>query len=142
MKSTYITILIICCFLIPSPCKALEITSAFGWRVHPLSGAWKFHTGLDLGYSYGDTITALMDGTIVYSAPWGGYGNTVIIRHTDDQYTLYAHCSQLLCNYGDTVKGGEIIAAAGATGNVTGPHLHVEYWKNGQYSDPLILYNK
>jgi len=120
---------------------AAPITSPFGWRIHPISGKWAFHTGVDIGYEYGTDIVALRSGTVVYAAPYGGYGNCVIIEDIRHDHELYAHCSELLCSYGQPVAQGQVIAKVGSTGNSTGPHLHVEYWKDGKYVDPLELWN-
>lgn len=119
---------------------AAPITSPFGWRIHPITGEYKFHTGLDIGYDYGDNITAMLPGKVVYADWYGGYGNCVILEHSNGDHTLYAHCSSIYCSYGQEVEKGTIIAAVGSTGNSTGPHLHIEYWHNGQYADPIILW--
>lgn len=119
---------------------AAPVTSPFGWRIHPITGEYKFHTGLDIGYDAGTAIVAMKEGTVVYSAWYGGYGNTVILEHPDGDHTLYAHCNALYCNYGQWVDKGSVIAAVGSTGNSTGPHLHLEWWHNGQYTDPMGLW--
>ncbi len=119
--------------------EAVQVTSPFGWRVHPISGQWKFHAGVDLGYDYGDAIAAIYGGKVVYSAEYEGYGNCIIIEDAVHDFELYAHCNSLLAEYGQMVAAGQIIATVGSTGYSTGPHLHLEYWKNGQYVDPLIL---
>lgn len=118
------------------------ITSPFGWRVHPVTGDWKFHTGIDIGMDYGEKIQAMMAGKVVYAAAYGGYGNCIILAHPDGDHTLYAHCSWIYCRYGQEVDKGETIAAAGDSGIATGVHLHLEYWHNGQYADPLELWGR
>ncbi len=120
---------------------AAPITSPFGWRVHPITGEYKFHTGLDIGYNYGDGIAAMLPGKVVYSGWYGGYGNCGILEHDGGDHTLYAHCSVLYCSYGQWVDKGSVIAAVGSTGNSTGPHLHIEWWHNGQYADPYLLWS-
>ncbi|WP_455654334.1 M23 family metallopeptidase [Phascolarctobacterium sp.] len=140
-KSYVIMVLaVLTMFVMPSSAKAAMITSGFGWRVHPISGDWKFHSGVDIGYDEGTPVTAMLPGVVVYSAWYGGYGYTVIIEHEGGDHTLYAHCSGLLCEYGQYVDKGTVIAAVGSTGYSTGPHLHLEYWHNNQYSDPLVLW--
>lgn len=114
-----------------------EITSPFGWRVHPIFGTQRLHTGIDIGADYGDSIRAA-DGGIVIHADWmGGYGNTVIIDHGNGISTLYAHNSQLLVSEGQTVAKGQAVARCGSTGYSTGPHLHFEVRQNGSPVNPL-----
>ena len=120
---------------------AAPITSPFGWRIHPISGQMKFHTGVDIGYDYGTNIVALHGGTVVFAGPYGGYGNCVIIEDAAKDHQLYAHCSKFCCSYLQVVPKNAVIALVGSTGYSTGPHLHVEYWKNGQYVNPLELWN-
>ncbi|MCH9055295.1 M23 family metallopeptidase [Synechococcus sp. PCC 6716] len=112
--------------LFPLPFAA-SITSTFGWRVHPIFGDRRFHSGTDLAAPEGTPVLAVFDGRVVESNRLGGYGLTVILRHPPDQHeTLYAHLSQLFVNPGQWVKQGEVIGLVGSTGNSTGPHLHFE----------------
>lgn len=126
--------------------SALPVTSGFGWRVHPVSGDWKFHAGVDLGYGYGTGIAALFDGVVVQAGNFDdGYGNQVLLYHEAiDSFTRYAHCSSLYCQVGDYVAAGDVIGAVGSTGNSTGPHLHLEYIvptdSGYQYENPLVLF--
>ena len=114
-----------------------EITSPFGWRVHPIFGTQRLHTGIDIGADYGDAIRAA-DGGVVIHADWmGGYGNAVIIDHGNGSSTLYAHNSQLLVDEGQTVAKGQTVARCGSTGYSTGPHLHFEVRQNGSPVNPL-----
>ena len=114
-----------------------EITSPFGWRVHPIFGTQRLHTGIDIGADYGDAIRAA-DGGVVIHADWmGGYGNAVIIDHGNGISTLYAHKSQLLVDEGQTVAKGQTVARCGSTGYSTGPHLHFEVRQNGSPVNPL-----
>ena len=114
-----------------------EITSPFGWRVHPIFGTQRLHTGIDIGADYGDAIRAA-DGGVVIHADWmGGYGNAVIIDHGNGISTLYAHNSQLLVDEGQTVAKGQTMARCGSTGYSTGPHLHFEVRQNGSPVNPL-----
>ena len=124
----------------------LPVTSPFGWRVHPISGQWKFHSGVDLGYDYGSLIISLFDGEVVSSGNFSdGYGNQVLIYHRSiDAYTRYAHCSDIYVSAGAEVLAGNVMGAVGSTGYSTGPHLHLEYiirdGDNYVYADPLILW--
>ena len=114
-----------------------EITSPFGWRVHPIFGTQRLHTGIDIGADYGDAIRAA-DGGVVIHADWmGGYGNAVIIDHGNGISTLSAHNSQLLVDEGQTVAKGQTVARCGSTGYSTGPHLHFEVRQNGSPVNPL-----
>ena len=115
-----------------------RITSPFGYRVHPILGKKKFHTGIDIGAAAGTNILAANSGTVI-AAIHGttGYGNYVMVDHGGGIVTLYAHCSQLLVKKGDKVKRGQKIALVGSTGMSTGPHLHFEVRKNGEYQPPL-----
>lgn len=128
-------------FLNFSSALAAPITSPFGWRHHPISGEWKFHTGLDIGYDAGTPIGAMLAGRVVYAAWYGGYGNCIILEHKNGDHTLYGHCATLDVPYGRYVAKGERIATVGSTGYSTGPHLHLEWWHNGKYADPMGLWN-
>ena len=96
-----------------------------------------YHTGVDFVVPTGTTIKAIAAGTVV-SAGWGGaYGNEVVIRHADGQYSQYAHMSQLSVSTGQTVTGGQQLGLSGATGNVTGPHLHFEARTTPEYGSDI-----
>lgn len=114
-----------------------EITSPFGWRVHPVFGTEKFHTGLDIAADYGDPIVASNSGTVIYADWMGGYGNAVMIDHGGGIVTLYGHNSSLAVYDGQQVAKGQIIAYAGSTGYSTGPHCHFEVRIHGEVTDPL-----
>lgn len=125
----------------------LPVTSPFGWRIHPITGEYKFHAGVDLGYDYGAAVPSVFDGQIVQVGNFDdGYGNQVLIYHADyDCYTRYAHLSSIACDAGDFVSAGQIIGYVGSTGNSTGPHLHLEYIIRSadggyEYANPLILW--
>jgi len=113
------------------------ITSVFGWRMHPVLGSSRFHSGMDFGAEYGSPIRAADRGTVIFAGWYGGYGNTVIINHGNGIITLYGHSSQLYVVEGQVVKRGQAIAAVGSTGLSTGPHLHFEVRYNGEPIDPL-----
>ena len=124
----------------------LPVTSSFGWRVHPITGEWKFHSGVDLGYDYGTGIPALFDGLVMMAGDYGdGYGNQVVLYHTTlDTYSRFGHMSEVYVTVGSLVRQGEILGAVGSTGVSTGPHLHLEYIVRGingyEYTDPLSLW--
>lgn len=124
----------------------LPITSYFGWRVHPITGEYKFHSGLDLGYDYGTLVPAIFSGVVVTAGDLqDGYGNQVLIYHSKiNAYTRYAHLQRVYVAVDSMVNQGEAIGEVGSTGNSTGPHLHLEYIVfNGyqyEFADPLSLW--
>lgn len=104
------------------------ITSAFGWRIHPIFGESRFHPGTDIGADQGTPVLAAFAGKVEVADFMGGYGLTVVLRHNKDtEETLYGHLSELFVKPGETVKQGEVIGRVGSTGNSTGPHLHFEF---------------
>jgi len=117
-----------------------RMTSPFGNRTNPINRKPEFHTGIDIGASYGANIVAAEGGRVL-SAGWsGGYGNTIIITHGNGLSTLYAHCSSFASKAGDTVAKGQIIAKVGSTGFSTGNHLHFEVRMNGAPQNPIPKY--
>ena len=121
------------------------ITSYFGNRVHPIYGNTRFHSGIDIGAGFGDTIMAAASGTVIYvetpvpGQSWGGsgYGNYFIIDHGNGVSTLYAHCTSVYVSNGQSVSQGEAVGTVGSTGGSTGSHLHFEVRINGTRVDPL-----
>ncbi|MFI6334245.1 peptidoglycan DD-metalloendopeptidase family protein [Streptomyces sp. NPDC050535] len=96
-----------------------------------------YHTGVDFVVPTGTTIKSIAAGTVI-SAGWGGaYGNQVVIQHADGQYSQYAHMSSLSVSAGQTVTEGQQIGLSGATGNVTGPHLHFEIRTTPDYGSDV-----
>ena len=114
-----------------------RVSSPFGYRIHPIFGTKKMHTGIDIAAPMGASIVAATDGVVQSAGGLGGYGNAVIIDHGGGIATLYAHNSKLLVSAGQSVQRGQVIAKAGSTGYSTGPHLHFEVRKNGTYINPL-----
>ena len=113
------------------------VTSYFGWRIHPILGTRRFHTGIDIGVGYGTAIRAADSGKVIYAAGNGGYGNCTIVDHGGGISTLYAHQASIAVGYGATVSRGQVIGYVGSTGLSTGPHLHFEVRSGGQPVDPL-----
>lgn len=114
------------------------IGSPYGYRIHPITGKRKMHTGVDIGGAYGADIIAAESGTVIiagYNA--GGYGNYVVVDHGGGITTLYAHASVLCVSRGQSVGKGQVIAKVGSTGMSTGPHLHFEVHKNGAHTNPM-----
>lgn len=112
------------------------VTSDFGYRIHPITGSSRLHTGMDFGVGYGVPILSADNGVVIHSGWYGGYGNTVIVDHGGGFSTLYAHASSLSVSYGQTVKQGQILSRVGSTGFSTGPHLHFEVRYHGNPIDP------
>lgn len=110
-------------FPLPIP---VAITSAFGWRIHPITGAQRFHSGTDLGAPMGTPVLAAYKGKVAIANFLGGYGLTIVLEHQDARATRYAHLSQVLVQPGAWVDRGSMIGRVGSTGNSTGPHLHFE----------------
>lgn len=118
--------------------SAPKVTSAFGWRRDPMTGAAKFHKGVDLKAAYGQEVQAAGSGRVVFSGSQGGYGTTVMIEHADGSKTRYAHLSVALVSAGDTVSAGQALGRVGSTGRSTGPHLHFEVLdRNGRAVNPM-----
>jgi len=115
---------------------AAHLTSPFGLRVDPLSGALKEHDGIDIAAQAGSPILAAGDGIVVAAGSRGGYGQAVEIKHGSGLTTLYGHASQVLVHPGDHVAKGQPIATVGQTGRATGPHLHFEVREGGRPLNP------
>lgn len=110
-----------------------RISSKYGWR----KGA--FHYGLDIAVPYGGTIRAAAAGVVADAGIKQGYGLTLVISHSGGWRTLYAHCSRLLAEKNEKVSQGQPVALIGATGNATGPHLHLEIGHGEHRFDPLLF---
>ena len=113
------------------------ITSYYGMRVHPITGVYKLHSGIDVGAPTGAKFIAVASGTVVKAAYTTGYGNMVIIDHGGGLQTLYAHGSAILVNSGQKVNAGDAVLKVGSTGYSTGPHAHFEVRVNGNTVNPL-----
>ena len=113
------------------------ITSPFGYRVHPILGVTRFHSGVDIGVPTGGKVIAANDGIVIKTTYTTSYGNMVMIDHGGGIVTLYAHGSKIIATLGQEVKRGDIIMEAGSTGWSTGPHLHFEVRLDGEYQQPL-----
>lgn len=114
-----------------------SVNSPFGPREKPTDGASSNHKGVDLKASEGQAVKASADGVVSFAGEQKGYGNIVIIDHTGDIQTAYAHLFSISVSKDDEVSQGDTIGAAGQTGTATGPHLHFEVRKNDTTVDPM-----
>lgn len=119
------------------PVSSSSITSSYGPRVHPVTGQYKVHTGVDFAASTGTPFVAAKDGVVTAAEYHPAYGNMVIIDHGGGVSTLYAHASQLKVSAGQRVKQGQVVSLVGSTGYSTGPHAHFEIRINGQHVNPM-----
>ncbi len=116
-----------------------NITSNFGYRIHPIYGTWKLHSGIDVGAPTGAKFVAADDGTVLIASYGynGGYGNYVVISHGNGITTRYAHGTTILVSAGQKVTKGTPVLTVGSTGASTGPHAHFEVRVNGVAVNPL-----
>lgn len=126
-------------FIWPCDLSVKRISSTYGYRTYYIYGkkVTDFHRGIDIPSAVGTDIYAAQTGKVVVAERHSSYGNYIVVDHGGGISTLYAHCSKLLVKVGDTVKQGDHIAEMGATGNVTGPHLHFEVRVDGKIQDPI-----
>ncbi|GAB3548122.1 peptidoglycan DD-metalloendopeptidase family protein [Noviherbaspirillum agri] len=124
-----------------SPLEFSRVSSGFSMRVHPISGRWKQHKGVDYAAPTGTPIRAAGDGVIDFIGRQGGYGNVVVIKHWNNYSTAYAHMNGFArgLKKGAKVGQGEVIGYVGSTGWSTGPHLHYEFRINNQPRDPMKI---
>lgn len=124
------------------PCpSSYNVTSQYGYRIHPILGRKKLHNGIDIGASYGSSIVAAADGTVIAASYNSSMGNYVMIDHGSGITTIYMHSSRLFVSSGQKVSKGQHIANVGSTGLSTGPHLHFSVMKNGSYVSPWNYLN-
>ncbi len=123
-------------WLYPLPYR-VPVTSAYGYRVHPVTGAWSFHTGVDLGAGEGTPIYATRSGTVTTATYSDVYGNYVTINHGDGYSSLYGHMTHYVVSAGEYVSQGEVIGYVGSTGWSTGAHLHFTIYYNGSTVNPM-----
>ena len=113
------------------------VTSEYGMRVHPITGAYKLHTGTDIGAPMGADFVSAAKGVVIKATMNPAYGNMVIIDHGGGVQTLYAHGSEILVQVGQEVEAGTPVLKVGSTGYSTGPHAHFEIRIHGQTVNPL-----
>ena len=122
-----------------SPVEFSRITSGFSMRMHPILQKWRAHLGVDYAASTGTAVRTVGDGVIEFAGVQNGYGNVIIVKHRNQNETVYAHLSRIDVRPGQSVSQGDHIGAVGSTGWATGPHLHFEFRVNGVHQDPLTV---
>lgn len=120
-----------------------RISSKFGRRESPLTGKPnEVHNGVDIVVGDGTPVIAMADGVITKKSSSKCFGNFFFIQHADGYESLYAHCSEILVEPGNSVVGGQLVAKSGHSGLVTGPHLHFGIKKDGKWIDPSRIFPK
>lgn len=119
------------------PVSGARLTSAYGYRINPVTQREAFHHGVDLAAASGTPVYATGSGRVVFSGRSGGYGLLVVIDHGNGVTTRMGHLSALLVAQGEEVEAGEAVGRVGATGRATGPHVHYEIRVDGGSVDPL-----
>jgi len=113
------------------------ISDGFGIRHNPFSGEGReTHEGMDIAVDFGTPVSSTADGLVIHAGPYSGYGNLVILYHSNGVTTRYGHLSRITVETGQRVKRGDQIGHAGSTGRSTGPHVHYEIRENDQPVDP------
>lgn len=136
------------------PCPyTTSVTDVYGWRIHPITGKYAFHYGMDFAggwtdtsgtyhsTSYGAPIVAAKSGTVICAKYRYSFGLCVEIQHDDGSITRYAHACYLCAKEGDTVVQGQVIALIGASGDADGAHLHFEVIIDGKRMNPADYLN-
>ena len=113
------------------------LSSPFGIREHPVEGEERFHRGLDIAAAEGSTIVSFADGTVKATGESSSLGKYIMVSHSGNLTTLYAHCSKVTAREGTKVKKGEKIAEVGHTGLATGSHLHFALQQGETYLNPI-----
>ncbi len=120
-----------------------RISSKFGRRESPLTGKPnEVHNGVDIVVGDGTPVIAMADGVVTKKSSSKWFGNFFFIQHADGYESLYAHCSEILVEPGNSVEGGQLVAKSGHSGLVTGPHLHFGIKKDGKWIDPSRIFPK
>ena len=116
------------------------VSSYYGYRINPVTGAEQLHRGVDIAVPTGTTVLAAMDGTVTTATYDSYYGNYIVIEDSKGYCTKYAHMDTLSVSAGQSVKHGDTIGTTGNTGSSTGSHLHIECLYNGEYYNPLFYF--
>jgi murein DD-endopeptidase MepM/ murein hydrolase activator NlpD len=113
------------------------VSSPFGYRVHPVTGEYKMHKGVDLVASKGTPIYATRSGYVTIATYHSTAGNYVTLNHQDGYTSVYMHMTHDVVSVGEYVKAGQLIGYVGSTGRSTGPHLHFGIAYQGEYVNPM-----
>ncbi|MEA4965012.1 MAG: peptidoglycan DD-metalloendopeptidase family protein [Oscillospiraceae bacterium] len=119
------------------PLSTCVVTSPYGYRVHPITGVYKFHSGVDLSAASGTPIYATASGTVSITSYDSSSGNYVMISHSGGFASAYMHMTYYIVSVGDYVTQGQVIGYVGTTGASTGPHLHFMIYYNGATVNPM-----
>lgn len=119
-----------------------RISSPFGFRIHPIYKTKRFHSGTDYAASKGIPIYSITDGTVIRAGVAKGYGNYIVIDHSNGLKSAYAHMSSMNVKKGNQVKKGNKIGEVGMSGSATGNHLHFEIIKNNKKVNPKLYVSK
>ncbi len=122
-----------------SPMEFSRVSSGFKMRFHPILQKWRAHLGVDYAAATGTPVRTVGDGVVDFAGVQNGFGNVVMVKHRNNQTTVYAHLSRIAVKKGQAVSQGQNIGAVGSTGWATGPHLHFEFRVNGVHHDPLTI---
>jgi murein DD-endopeptidase MepM/ murein hydrolase activator NlpD len=120
------------------PLQSMHINSPYGYRKHPVTGRMDYHRGIDLS-AREDPVFAILPGRVISTTYDQILGKAIRINH-QGLISIYGHLSQILVTRGDSIKSGALIGISGATGRVTGPHLHFSLCLEGIYIDPLAYF--
>ncbi|RKR80624.1 peptidase M23-like protein [Mucilaginibacter gracilis] len=123
------------------PLRSLQVTSGFGYRIHPVTGLKQFHNGVDLR-AHQDTVFAVMDGMVVQSGYDRLLGFYIKVAHAMHLISIYGHLSVPWVFSGETVTMGQTLGLTGCSGRTTGEHLHFSILYSGRYIDPLQFLSK
>ncbi len=124
-----------------APLKKGYVSSPFGERRDPINGSLRHHGGLDIATKIGSHVYAIANGFVSFSGKRGAYGNLLEINHSEVLTSRYAHLERYFVEKGQLVRKGDLIGRVGATGRVTGPHLHLEIRENNKIIDPEFYLN-
>ena len=122
-----------------SPVEFSRVTSGFKMRFHPILNTWRAHLGVDYAAPIGTPVRSVGDGVVEFAGTQNGFGNVVMVKHRNNNVTVYAHLSRINMHTGQSVSQSQNVGAVGQTGWATGPHLHFEFRVNGAHKDPLTI---